>query len=546
MRGLGWGGDARCMAAALVMALASGASAQTARPTRGSADPLPLVVLDGRFGDWDGIPAATVANGPAGAGSPVRLREVRARHDAGNVFLYFDFGRQVVAQGLAGTVEVLLDADGDPATGQTAQGLPGADVAILLSPRIRDRSGAISTVGIGVARLGAAGGVDSALVLPADTAGVILAPSYASPHFELRIARGGSVAGSPPLFTGARFTAKVVALNPAGAKAAETGVFTHALDGGPVRPTPPGAGEADPLARAPGTAFRLLSWNVNGQGFIDHPEPFRRAIAALRPDVILLDEMLPQARAAVDSLLASLPAPPDAGPWHVVFGEAGGRQRGVVASRMPVELSRGLDRVPYPDSIADVLRTALPAVAADVSVAEGVPTVGALVTVGGKRVLVVTVDLKCCGGGVGTPEDRIRGIEARAMQNAVQRVTAQYRPDAVVIAGDFNLVGTVTPLETLRGRRDAFLFDRAVADAPRLDGLSYATWMRPRNLFAPGRLDYHLYSDRTLRVARSFAFDSADLSARWLAAHGLHADDSVAASGHRPVVTDFAWAAAPR
>jgi hypothetical protein len=533
-------------AAAMSFAFAAPASGQTPPRTRGSTGALPPVVVDGRFGDWDGIPAAAVGRGVAGAGSPVRLREVRVRHDAGNVFLYFDFGRQVVPQGLAGTVEVLLDVDGDAATGHTVDGLPGADVAVLLSPRVRGSSGAVSTVGIGVARLTGVGSVDSAQLLPADTAGVIVAPSYASPHFELRMARGATVADGPPLFTGGRFAAKVVALDPAGAKAAETGVFTHPLTAGPERPTPVGAGEADPLARAPGTAFRLLSWNVNGKGFIEHPDPFRRAIAALRPDVILLDEMLPEARATVDSLLASLPAPAGAGPWHVVYGEAGGRQRGVVASRLPLELARGLDRVPYPDSTTDVLRGAPASVAADVSVADGVPTVGALVTVDGRRILLATVDLKCCGGGMGTPEERIRGIEARAMQDAVQRAAAQYRPDGVVIAGDFNLVGTATPLQTLRGRRDAFTFDRAVADAPRLEGLSYATWMRPRNLFAPGRLDYHLYSGRTLRVARSFAFDAADLSPRWLGAHGLRAGDSVDASGHRPVVTDFAWAPAPR
>ncbi|MDB4947482.1 MAG: hypothetical protein JWM27_131 [Gemmatimonadetes bacterium] len=526
-------------AAGVALALATGsASAQSvpAGPAGTRADP---VVVDGVFGDWDGVPSAAVEQGAASPASPVRLREVRIRHDAGNVFIYFDFGRPVVAQGLTGTVKIVLDADGDPSTGATVDGVRGADVAILLSPRIRGGSGAVSTLGVGVARLGA--GAADANPLPADTAGVVLAPSYASQRFELRIARGGSVAESPMLFTGTRIVGRVVALDPAGAVAAQTGIFAHALTAGPARPVPAGMATADPLARAPGTVFRLLSWNVNGSGLPEHSEPFRRALAALRPDIIMLDEVPAGARAAVDSLLASLPSAAGAGPWHVVFGAAGGRQHGVVASRLPVEASAALAHVAYPDSLADALRGAPASVAADISATEGVPTVGALVTVDGRRVLVATVDLKCCGGGIGTPEERVRRIEARAMADAVRRAVSTERPDAVVVAGDYNLVGTAQPLETMREGTDVDGSSLFVADAPRLDGLSYATWTRPRNRFAPGRLDFHLYGDEALRPARSFAFDTRDLSPAWLSAHALRADDSGAASGHRPVVTDFAW-----
>lgn len=132
------------------------------------------------------------------------------------------------------------------------------------------------------------------------------------------------------------------------------------------------------------------------------------------------------------------------------------------------------------------------------------------------------------------------------MADAVRDVVRHDVPGAVIIAGDYNLVGSPAPLRVMGDSTDVDGSALAMADAPRLDGLTYATWMRPRSQFAPGRLDYHLYSDRTLRVARSFAFDAADLSPRWLAAHGLRADDSVAASGHRPVVTDFAWAGPAR
>jgi endonuclease/exonuclease/phosphatase family metal-dependent hydrolase len=503
---------------------------------------LPPVVIDARFGDWAGVPSLARADGPTSPNAPVELREVRMRHDAPNVFFYLDFGREVVPQGLAGTVRIVLDADGDPATGKTVDGVPGADLALVLSPRVTARDGSVSTFGVGVEALGGSGDA----VLPADTAGLIVAPSAASTRFELRVTRGVRIGSGGPYFRGRQVSGRVIVLDRDGKAAGETNVFRYALAPGAPRPTPAGQGALDPLRRAPGTAFRLLSWNVNGKGFIDHPEPFRRAIAALNPDVILLDEVLPEARPTVDSMLAHLPAPPGAPAWHVVFGQAGGRQRGVVATRLPVEMAQRMARVPYPDSIADILRGAPQAVASDVSVAEGVPTLGALVSLDGRRILVATVDLKCCGGGVGTVEDRTRNVEARAMADAVRDVVRHDAPGAVIIAGDYNLVGSPAPLRVMADGTDVDGSALAVADAPRLDGLTYATWMRPRSQFAPGRLDYHAYSDRTLRVARSFAFDAADLSPRWLAAHGLRPDDSVAASGHRPVVTDFAWAGPAR
>jgi hypothetical protein len=536
-------GTGRCssaVAAALVLSVGP-IAAQSA----GSAGA--PVVMDGEFGDWEGVPSAAVVRAAPRPGAPVALREVRVRHDAGNVFLYLDLGREVVAQGLAGTVQVLLDADGDAATGATGGSLPGADVAVLLSPRIRDRSGAVSTIGLGITRPGPST-VDPGAeeVLPADTLGMMVAPSYASTRFEVRIARGRALGDARRLFGGASLRGRVVVLDQAGADMGQSGVFVHPLTPGPERPGAPGQGRANPLARAPGTAFRLLSWNVNGKGLIDHPGPFRAILAALRPDVIMLDEVPANARAAVDSLLASLPSSKGAGPWNVLFGAAGGRQRGVIASRLPVALARTMARVEYPDSLADVLRSAPASVAADVEPAEGVPTLAGYVTVDGRRVLLATVDLKCCGGGLGTPEERIRRIEARAMADAIRRTVAADRPDAVVVAGDFNLVGTIEPLRTLREGTDVDGSALFVADSPRLDGLSYATWMRPRNRFGPGRLDYHLYGDETLRPLRSFAFDVADLSDIWTVLQGMRGSESVDASGHRPVVTDFAWAGEER
>jgi exonuclease III len=495
-------------------------------------------VLDGRWDDWQGIPAAATGTSEDAAALPLGIREIRVRHDARNVFFYFEFARPVVPQGLDGTVALHLNADGDSSTGVTLDGLRGVDLSVVLSPS--GPSPESTPSGAQVWQHPATGPTFAA---PADTAGVMLAPSYASDRLELQIARG-TPAGPEGMriFTGGTFRARAVAYSHAQPLHRGPPSFSYALTPAATRPTPRGHASADPLARAPGTSFRLLSWNVNGAGLRRNPEPFIRALAAIRPDVVLLDEVLPADRTLVDTLLAAIPG---TGAWHVVFGEAGGRQRGVIASRRPVAGAASLARIPYPDSISAVFRDAPQATVNDTPTGDGVPTAGAVVTVDGRRLLLATVDLKCCGTGAGSPEDRIRRIEARAMADALRPAARAERADAVIVAGDYNLVGSRAPLDVMRGNAadgDSF----AVSDAPRLDGLSYATWARPRNRFAPGRLDYHLYTPAALHVLDAFAFDTADLSPRWLAAHGLRAGDSVAASGHRPVVSDFAWGPAAR
>jgi len=158
-----------------------------------------------------------------------------------------------------------------------------------------------------------------------------------------------------------------------------------------------------------------------------------------------------------------------------------------------------------------------------------------------RRILVVTLDLVCCGNNASAAQDRVRRIEAAAIRDAVHATLSRATFDGVLIGGDFNLVGSQFPLDELSRGLDLDGGDLSVVEALQLDGLSAATWDEGGGPFPPGQLDYLLYSDRSLEVRRGFVFDAEDLALDWLTAHGLQAEDSELASDHRPVVADLRW-----
>lgn len=292
---------------------------------------------------------------------------------------------------------------------------------------------------------------------------------------------------------------------------------------------------ADPLARAPGTDFRVVVWNVFGfPGARRNRGPaFKRMFEALDADVLMLQEV----SGTADEVESWLPAPTSgAVPWKVEL--RGGEL--VVAVRGPRELALAFRRplLPQATGFYDTLGELL--------FGRGtVAAVGMLVTDGPRRLLTVPVHY---------PNDEPgRLASAPVLRDAVQQVLAEARADAAIVAGDFNLY--FERKGELVGRRDSLeIVQRgvtvggkalAVLEPSHLDGDSMFTWRRGTagSLPPPGRLDWLLYSDATLTPLGAFVFEAADLSPEWLQAHGLDPTDSERAqtSDHLPIVADFRW-----
>ena len=517
---------ARVIRLATLSALTA-ALALAARPAAAQGGAVP-VVLDGRFGEWQGGPPA--ATDPADdTGAYADLRTVRVRHDSEALYLFVELEREVALQAMPGTLVLLLDTDSYAATGWREGGMEGVDLAVEFSPA--DPRGA-ERPRSGVAVRTSAPGAAEARVGPPGDVGLVFAPSHASRRFEVRILRGAS------LRFGRRVVGKLVSVGRDGAAVDETAPFARALT--PGRPRP--AAKGDPLARAPGTELRVVSWNVGREDLFEKRDEFGRILRALGPDVLMLDEVAGgRTEGEIVGLLNRIA--PGEWPWRAVYGTSGGGQRGVVAARGQVSLSPAFDGIlPYPDSALALLPADAPREvreAAERQRREGIPTVGAVVEIRGRRLLAVTVDLQCCGA-PGDPADRLRRMEALGIRDAMDAVLRDAGVDGVVVAGDFNLVGTRAPLEVFtRGGEGRPALE--VVDTRRLDGVSYTTWERAGDRFPAGRLDYVLPGGDALEVLGAFSFATQDLSAAWRQRHRLSAETSAWATDHLPQVTDLRW-----
>ncbi|MCP4362518.1 MAG: hypothetical protein GY796_31315 [Chloroflexi bacterium] len=67
------------------------------------------------------------------------------------------------------------------------------------------------------------------------------------------------------------------------------------------------------------------------------------------------------------------------------------------------------------------------------------------------------------------------------------------------------------------------------------------TWRDDANGFSPGRLDFFIYSDSVMGVDKHYLLYTGEMTADQLAAYGLQADDSAAASDHIPLVVDIVF-----
>lgn len=511
--------------------------------------PRPPVWTDGDFGDWEGVaPLVVDPIGDVPAGSPVDLGGLTVRDDPRFLHFLIDLGHTVTVQGLRGSVELVLDVDADaaPSTGGSYGGVEGADLVVILTRQAEpehDRHGA----GVGVRSVGARGPGE---VEPASRVGLLVSPTHSSDRFEVRLDRaavaeatgawreagpGGAVAGS------LRYVRADDVVD-------QTPVFRHALT------TAPG-GEprllgAEAVARVPG-ALRVVTWNVSSLSFRNNEDAFRRVVAALAPDVLLLDEIFfAVTREDLARFTQGLAAEGEAWTWWLASG--GGRQRTAVgAMGREVRGESEMGRIGYrPGALdgwlravgdeAEVPGMAPPSVLARAEAEGGLSATGAWVTVDGHDILFVPVDLQSAGYD-GSPRDRLRELQARTLNEAVAAALHDRPGAGLIVAGDLNVVGSARPVDELRRGLGIGGRDLEVARIERLRDRSLATWRSTwgEDPFSPGRLDYLLYREAVLRVERAFLFDAADMSANARDALGILESDTEK-SDHLPLVVDFA------
>ena len=296
---------------------------------------------------------------------------------------------------------------------------------------------------------------------------------------------------------------------------------------------------------AAGETLRVFSWNLSSDAFVKDPAAFRGLVRQSRAEILLLDEVSPSTNAQQIRAALAGPAPDQQGTWHVDFGTSGGRQRGVIVSRLPLErLTEFSEIIPYPAAdrrrIADRMAASGP-VNAEYSMDGGIPMNGVVVLAGTRRLLVVTADLQCCGSEPASWQEDRRRVEAGEIRRRVAQVLERTKVDGLVVAGDFNLVSTPLPLVIASGPYRLPYAGLIVAELRHLDGEELWTWDGRGTPFPSRPMDFVLYSPNTLALRGGYILDTADMASPELERLGLQPESAARLSAHRPLVTEFGW-----
>lgn len=277
-------------------------------------------------------------------------------------------------------------------------------------------------------------------------------------------------------------------------------------------------------------------------------------VAYSRPDILLLDEVQP---ASKESLLRkALPEPANTRDsiWHIDYGASGGRQRGVIASRFPLENVPEFDTIlAYPKQDYDFIAASMKKHERNYqnwTLDDGIAANAAIVLAGEHRLLVVTLDLQCCGNDPGSWQEYRRRAEVREIRKLIKTVLIRTEVDGIIVAGDFNVVSTPLPLLILSNLDNDRHSNLSMAEVYQSDGSSW-TWDGRGTEFPSRAMDFQLYSAKSLRMKGGFIFNSELLSAdetehpqlEHLQPEHFQFDGGTSKqlSDHLPVVVDYQW-----
>ncbi len=457
--------------------------------------PRTAVVIDGRFEDWQAIEPVWNDNAGdgKGGGRGIDLGRLWAASDAERVFLCFETGLEMGLQG-GNDVALLIDGDDSISTGIDRLGM-GVD----LIWRFGQREGAVYSSS------GARRRIEQSDV------GLRQGPTVTSPVFEISLLRSAL----PP---GDAIRVCITTGSQAGSDRlpdTEGGVRIALSDAAPV------IAHTRSLDREHPDDLRVLTYNVLFDGLFKRPAPFIRLLRAIDPDVVCFQEIWSHsAQQAVDQVNLALPG---GAPWY-----GGSTEDGLIVSRYPIIDNQSVDDAGNHWALIDLPED-----------------------VYGADLSLISAHPPCCDNEQGRQEE-LDGIAAWMRELKRGGDSGIATGTFIVIAGDMNLVGSSEQVETLVAGviGDEERFGRTVS--PDWDGTALTdasplhiggregyTWRDDTSRFAPGKLDYIVYSDSVMEMTGGFVLRTEDLPREMLVRYGLRASDTGEASDHLPVVADF-------
>ena len=536
---MSWPTDRALLTLALLAVTACDAGNRAATSGLPGSDPSSAsahaaVFVDGIFDEW--ARTTPLIDDPRDAAeAAVDLGSIHLLHDGAWLYLAVDVGHEVNAQSLPGSLIFLLDTDADPSTGSEVHGMSGVDLMLDLS-HIADPGSGKRGQGFALRAVDGRGPGSAVGPYPLD---VVVAPTWSARRFEMRVSRRGSADPALPEI-GDRLRIGAVYME-SGAIVDRTEVAEYDEERSAGTPIADVDGR---LARRTGTT-RVTQMNVSGRSFDRQMDDFARALAAVTPDVLLLDELSGDiAESELRDFFERAPLRA-LGTWTFVLGNSGGRQRAAVATRSgAVRPAEAVRDVRYARGAIDALKASAPESfhsALDREDSGGLSATAAWITIGEQEVLFAALDLQSQGW-IDSHFDRLRTLQAQTLRDHILReLEASESPDdpTVVIGGDLNMVGSRAPLRALAtGLRS----DGEALEAVRTERLgerTLSTWLSPAAPFAPGRLDFMLVPPSAVAVENAFVFSTEDLAPGMLQRLGLERGLSGQLSDHLIVVADL-------
>ncbi|HJO04270.1 MAG TPA: endonuclease/exonuclease/phosphatase family protein [Acidobacteriota bacterium] len=474
----------------------SGAGIESSTVRVESPATAPTLTLDGDLDDW-GFSAQI--EDPSGDGSETGLDLGRlwVTDEDGGLFFRLDTGRETVIQRVAAEqagadLTLHLDMNASRETGFPLSGM-GVDLSVYYGRRMAlrydgERVEWLSMNDIGSQAMPTHSGTSHEFRLPLNTGGVNVQTDVV------------------------RF---IVTDGAWGDRLPDAGYAELKLRHHPPRPVEP-----VPLERPDPDHVRVLVHNTLFNGAVERPAPFRRYLGALAPDLILFQEVWDWPEAAAESFVGGVLPLHDGGAWSAAKSDDT-----MVVSRWPI-----VERASVADNVVVLVR---------------------LPPARGGDLVLMSVHTPCCDN------DEGRDRQHQQLAAAWRDLLAGEGPFVIdpatpmIMAGDFNMVGLRRQRDVLQEGRffdDEFGADFAPARAAgALAAVQFRhnysravyTWRDDAQEYTPGRLDYLFYTPDAAAVSRAFALWTPDFPVDALASFLLERDDSLLASDHLVLVTDF-------
>lgn len=461
---------------------------------------LAQIKIDEDFSDWEQIDVLYADS--VGDGAEIDFGRLWLADDDNFLYYCFEVGSEINLQDY-NDVTIYLDLDNNPATGKSVNSI-GAEIEYIFG----DRGGTRYTSN------------GSSSISHPDLF-LITAPTVTSTIFEGVIKKDLANIGLG--FSSDTITVVLKDGN-SGDMIPESGeVLSYGLNSTLIEYY-----EDYSIAKTDSTFLRFMTYNVERDGITNTQKKqyFERMITTLDPDIITFQEIYNSNANAIAALITGFF---DDG-RNYFYGKKG--PDNIILSKYPVVASF------------------------DIPASSGFHGNGAFVVdmteKYGVKALVISAHTPCCDNNEAR-QDEIDAIMAFVRDAKSNGGTLTLDEDSpIIIAGDMNLVGYSEQLNTFltgdiknnNAYGDDFIpdwddtnFDDAKPGNPNLP--LYFTWYDEGSSFAPGRLDFVIYTGSVLDKQNSFALFTPTVHPDTLTKYGLEPNDSKNAADHVPVIADF-------